>query len=175
METYDMYAVSAAHKTLPFDTYVRVFNLDNDRTIDVRVNDRGPFVQGRVIDLSYAAAKELRMIGPGTAEVKVVALGTAKRSKTKFGPIRSYTPINFYRGKFTIQVGAFGDKNNARRLVKKLGGSYKNVHMASSYGHHDGKLLYRVLVGRASTLEKAEKYEQVLKRKGFPTAFIVAE
>lgn len=73
-ETYDMYQMSAAHKTLPLPTYVRVTNLGNGRSIVVRVNDRGPFVEGRIIDLSYVAALRLGMIGTGTARVEVVAL-----------------------------------------------------------------------------------------------------
>ena len=75
-EIYNMHAMTAAHKTLPFGTYVTVSNLDNNRNLDVRINDRGPFVRGRIIDLSYAAAKKLGLVGPGTAYVEIVALGT---------------------------------------------------------------------------------------------------
>lgn len=73
-EIYDMEALTAAHKTLPFDTRVRVTNLDSGRTVEVRINDRGPFKQGRVIDLSLAAAREIAMIGPGTARVSIQVL-----------------------------------------------------------------------------------------------------
>src|SRR5215470_3057827 len=70
-EIYDMEQLTAAHRTLPFNTWVRVFDLDNDRTVDVRINDRGPFVDGRVIDLSHAAAQAIQMIGPGIARVRL--------------------------------------------------------------------------------------------------------
>jgi len=73
-ETYDMYQMTAAHKTLPLPTYVSVNNLDNGRTLIVKVNDRGPFIEGRVIDLSYAAAYRLGVTGPGTANVEIIAL-----------------------------------------------------------------------------------------------------
>jgi rare lipoprotein A len=72
-ETYNMYGISAAHKTLPLGTYVTVKNLDNGKTLVVRINDRGPFVKGRIIDLSYGAAKKLGVVGPGTARVDVLA------------------------------------------------------------------------------------------------------
>lgn len=76
-ERYDMYALTAAHKTLPFDVIVEVTNLSNGRSVEVRINDRGPFKKGRIIDLSYAAASELKMIGPGVVPVRVVVIGSA--------------------------------------------------------------------------------------------------
>ncbi|MDZ7597942.1 MAG: septal ring lytic transglycosylase RlpA family protein [Desulfobacterales bacterium] len=85
-EIYDMYALTAAHKTLPFDTYVKVRNLDNNRSIVVKINDRGPFVSGRIIDLSYTAAKEIGVVGPGTAPVEVVALERGRGRKGGGGP-----------------------------------------------------------------------------------------
>ncbi|MCP3955350.1 MAG: septal ring lytic transglycosylase RlpA family protein, partial [Desulfobacterales bacterium] len=109
-ERYDMYGLSAAHKTLPLGTWVRVNNRDNGRTLDVRINDRGPFVQGRIIDLSYGASKKLGVVGPGTANVTVTALGsrvtTAQPATSK--PAR-YRPVDWSRGRFTFQVGAFSD------------------------------------------------------------------
>jgi rare lipoprotein A len=78
-ETYDMDAMTAAHRTLPFGTVLQVVNLDNGRAVRVRVNDRGPYVDGRVIDLSRGAARELDMVGPGTARVHVTVIEPAER------------------------------------------------------------------------------------------------
>jgi len=171
-EIYNMYAMTAAHKTLPLGTYVRVHNLHTGRTIDVRVNDRGPFVRGRIIDLSYTAAKEIGIVGPGTARVKIVALG-APRQATATGGQSAYVPIDYYSGNFTFQVGAFAERANAERLVAKLGQRYKNAHMTTFF---DGRqTFYRVRVGRSNNLEEAVAYEQELVRDGFPETFLVAE
>jgi len=170
-ETYNMYAMTAAHKTLPLGTYVRVHNLTNNKTIEVRVNDRGPFVRGRIIDLSYTAAKKLEIVGPGTAPVEVVALG--KASKTSSTAKRSYVPVDYYQGNFTIQVGAFSDRSNAERLRGKLDQKYKNAHIAT---YNDGyTTFYRVRVGKFSTLGQAEESEGHMIQKGFEDAFAIAE
>ena len=99
-----MYAMTAAHKTLPFNTNLRVINLENGKETQVRINDRGPFVRGRIIDLSYTAAKKIGMVGSGTASVKIVALGVADKSPTVSGSKPSYHHVDYYRGNFTIQV-----------------------------------------------------------------------
>lgn len=172
-ETYNMYAMTAAHKTLPLGTYVRVTNLKNNREIDVRINDRGPFVRGRVIDLSYTGAKKLGIVGPGTAPVKITALGTPIQSKTKKGSIRSYVPLDYYKGNFTVQVGAFSDRNNAKRLKEKLDKEYRHVHITTFNNGYE--IFYRVRLGRCSTLEKAIEYETILIKEGFGGAFAIAE
>jgi rare lipoprotein A len=168
-EIYDMYDMTAAHKTLPLGTWVQVQHLDTGKQIEVRVNDRGPFVQGRIIDLSYAAAKDLGIVGPGTAPVKVVALG--ERRTTTSG--ETYTPLDYYHGKFTFQVGAFSNKDNAERLRAKLDRQYSNAHIAP-YDRGD-QVFYRVRVGRCNDLETAETFEKDLIDNGYPAAFIVAE
>ena len=94
-EIYNMYAMTAAHKTLPFDTYVSVKNVENIRTVEVRINDRGPFARARIIDLSYAAAKKLDMVGPGTAYVKIVALARSVQSDMPKSNTGSYPAIDF--------------------------------------------------------------------------------
>jgi rare lipoprotein A len=171
-ETYDMYDLTAAHKTLPFGTYVRVHNLNNGRHVDVRVNDRGPFVRNRIIDLSYTAAREIDMLGPGTANVKVTALGAPAPTQTAGQPTH-YVPVDYYSGNFTFQVGAFTERSNAERLVKTLAQTYKNAHMVSYF---DGsRTFFRVRVGRSGSLEEAAGYEQELVRNGYPDTFIVAE
>ncbi len=170
-EIYNMYAVSAAHKTLPLGTFVRVTNLRNKRQLDLRINDRGPFVEGRVIDLSYRAGQKLGIIGTGTAPVKIVALGRASSGK-KAGKT-AYIPEDYERGNFTIQIGAFSELKNAQRLKAKLSRVYPNAHISK---YDNGRnILYRVRVGKCSTLQDARKLKKKLKRNGFRNAVIVAE
>ncbi len=171
-EVYDMYGISAAHKTLPFGTVVRVHNLHNDQQLDVRINDRGPFVKNRIIDLSYGAAQKLGVVGPGTAPVEIVVLAAPARSVQQPGGQERLVPVDLTHGNFTFQVGAFQDRNNADRLAAKLSRTYHHVHV-SSFDRGDG-LFHRVRVGHATTLQEADKYEQALIRQGF-NVFIVAE
>ena len=170
-EVYNMHAMTAAHKTLPLGTWVEVTNLDNGRKVRVRINDRGPFVRGRIIDLSYAAARKLDMVGPGTAPVEIVALGASQAGNTRRQA--AYRPLDYFSGNFTFQVGAFTDPENARRLVSRLDPLYKNTHIAV---FNDGRrTYYRVRVGLCRDLATAREYEQQLIRNGFPEAFLVAE
>ena len=166
-EVYDMYAMTAAHKTLPLGTYVRVRNIENGRSIDVRINDRGPFVRGRIIDLSYAGAKALGLVGPGTAAVEVIALAAPIAAG------KDTAAIDLYSGNFTFQVGAFGVRENAERLRFELSRTYPNAHIVS-FDRGD-RLLYRVRIGHAATLKEAAAYETYLIENGFPDAFAVAE
>jgi rare lipoprotein A len=168
-EIYDMYAESAAHKTLPLGTIVRVRNLDNNREMEIRINDRGPFVTGRVIDLSYACASKLGVVGPGTAPVELVAVGTtALASNSGAGSADFY-----YQGNFTIQVGAFSDRNNAEKLKAKLDKSYQNAHIQT---YDSGReTFYRVRVMKSTSLEQAIQYEKTLASGGYEGAFAVAE
>jgi rare lipoprotein A len=168
-----MYAMTAAHKTLPFGTYISVCNLKNNRKIEVRVNDRGPFIRSRILDLSYTAAKKLGIVGPGTAEVEIVALGAMAQPKRPGSTARSYIPGNYYQGNFTVQIGAFSEVKNAQRLKQKLGRSYGNAYITICYDGHGA--LYRVRVGRFSTLEQADKHEESMIQNGFKDAFAIAE
>jgi rare lipoprotein A len=172
-ETYDMYAMTAAHKTLPLGTYVKVRNLSNNREIEVRINDRGPFVRDRVIDLTYTGARELGMLGPGTTPVEIIALGAPPPSYDAVGLPRRYIPVDYYSGNFTVQVGAFTVFENAEKLKQRLEKDHENVHIAR-FDNGD-RLFYRVRVGSLNTLAKAESYEALLMEKGFPETFIVAE
>jgi rare lipoprotein A len=168
-----MYAMTAAHKTLPFGTYVSVGNLENNRKIEVRINDRGPFARGRVIDLSYTAAKKLGVVGPGTADVEIIALGTPNRPDISKSTGQTYTPSNYYQGNFTVQVGAFSEWINAERLRKKLAQSYENVHITTYF---DGKnTFYRVRAGRYSSLDEADRNEEFMIQNGYENAFAIAE
>jgi len=172
-EKFDMYRKSAAHKTLPLDTYVKVINLSNKRYTIVRITDRGPFVRGRIIDLSYAAAKEVGMIGPGVVDVKVIALGREvgkSTSKNESRPIVELTDLN--KGEFTIQVGAFQEKHNALRLADRLKVIFDYVKV-NTYVDENRGTLYRVYVSKSETLTQAGDIEKRLEDMGFTGAFIV--
>ena len=171
-ETYNMYAMTAAHKTLPLGTYVHVKSLDTGNEITVRINDRGPFVRGRIIDLSYTGAKKMDMITTGTARVKIVALEPDNHEK-KVKQSTHTVPVDYHKGDFTFQIGAFSDKKNAYRLRDKLDQTYKNAHV-SEYDNGQ-EILYRVRVGKATSLEQAVEYEEILIKHGFKDVFIVAE
>lgn len=171
-EVYDMYAMTAAHKTLPLGVFVRVTNLNNKKSIEVRINDRGPFVRGRIIDLSYTAAQKLDIVGPGTAPVEVLALG-APPSPDGGNLQGQYTKVDFFSGTFTIQVGAFSNQDNADRLKEKLGQEYDHAHIIA---HNTGSnIYYRVRVGNYTNLDDAEHSERKLINGGYPGVFIVAE
>src|SRR5688572_6869147 len=137
-ERYDMYAMTAAHKTLPLPAYVQVTNLRNGRTVVVRVNDRGPFKDGRIIDLSYTAASRLGMLKDGTTFVEVRALTPEQKSVPPAPPQK---PEALY-----VQAGAFGTEANASRLLEQL----RAQGVAQSFVREDrvdGRTLYRVRVG----------------------------
>ncbi len=172
-EKYNMYKKSAAHKTLPLGTYVRVTNISSKKAITVRINDRGPFVKGRVIDLSYAAGKEIGLIGPGVVDVKVVALGKKigeLKSTTGTKPIIETEDLN--RGDFTVQVGAFKMRENALQLADRLRVvfDYVDVKLCNDA---EAETLYRVRVSKSDTLVKAGKIETKLGDMGFKGVFIV--
>lgn len=166
-EIYDMHAMTAAHKTLPLGTLVKVVNLDNDLEISVRINDRGPFVRGRIIDLSHEGAKLLGMIGPGVARVEIKAIGQALASEKSPAP-----PADFESGAFTFQVGAFTDKGNAERLKARLERKYRNTHIVV-YDRGD-RIFYRVRTGLFSNLSQAAQFEKTLIADGFSDVFLVA-
>ena len=170
-EIYNMYAMTAAHKTLPLGTFVEVRNLENNHRVKVRINDRGPFVRGRIIDLSYSAASEIGVVGPGTARVEVIALATPAATGGAMPP--SYKPVDLYTGNFTFQIGAFVNLENARRLSAQLNEKYVNAHI-TVYDRGD-QIFYRVRVGKFTTLKQAEAQEPILIRDGYPDLFIVAE
>jgi rare lipoprotein A len=155
-EIYDMYKLTAAHRTLPFETMVRVTNLNNGKSTTVRITDRGPFVENRIIDLSLAAGREIESIGPGVVPVRVEVL----------------TPgIDPTGGFFTVQVGAFRDQANAQRLRDRLNLSYSPIFI-QQYDSPDGPF-YRVRVGKITGEDAARQLgEQLRGREGF-TPFVV--
>ena len=170
-EIYDMHAATAAHKTLPMNVYVRVTNLANGRQGVVRINDRGPFVKGRVIDLSYAAASQLAVVGPGTAPVRLEALGYGEFGPT--GEIVAYRPPASYQiGPFTIQVGAFTVAENAQRLADELRRAYGDASVVE--GWVAGQKFHRVRVGLYPAMAAAEQAALEFEAKGFRNSFVVA-
>jgi len=169
-EVYDMYALTAAHKTLPMGVYVRVTNKSNGRQMIVRVNDRGPFVSGRIIDLSYAAAKNLGVVGPGTAPVRIEALGYQSRGTA--GEVTYRQPESYQVGSFTVQVGAFSIADNARRLAAKLRQSHGVASIQQ--GWVNGRKFYRVRAGRYAALDAAERAREEFTRLGYRQPFVVA-
>ncbi len=173
-ETYNMHAKSAAHKTLPMGTMLLVKNLGNGRSTVVRINDRGPFVKGRIIDLSYTAAKEIGLVKKGTSRVRITALGEAE---TTTKTASSSQPIqlkhqDFNVGRFYIQVGSFERKKNARKLAKKFAAMGRDVVIQSFPAA--GTQLFRVMVFSGTALDAAKRYERYLEKNGFPNALIIA-
>lgn len=172
-ERYNMYGRTAAHKTLPFNTYVLVTNLRTGKKTVVRVNDRGPFIRGRIIDLSYTAAHELGMVEDGVVPVKLEALGYARKKRKAGKWVRVYEkPASYLLGDFTIQVGAFAERENALRLNASLSRKYRDATVIVF--NQGAQRFYRVRVGRYSRLEQAEAAARRFQQQGFPNAFAVA-
>ena len=149
-----MYQFTAAHRTLPFDTMVRVTNLGNGKNTTVRITDRGPFVENRIIDLSLAAAREIDLVGPGIAPVRVEVLGN----------------VDPTAGFFTVQVGAFRDRGNAERLRNRLNPSYAPIFI-QPYDAPEGTY-YRVRVGKISGEEAARQFAEQLRLRESFTPFV---
>ncbi len=137
-EIYDMEALTAAHRTLPFGTWVRVVNLTNDKTVDVRITDRGPFVENRIIDLSHAAAVVIALVGPGVARVRLDILSVPATASGE----------NWY----AVQAGAFLDPDRAERLRSSLERDFGPAHLVQRPGSPS---LWRVVVGRVPSEEAA--------------------
>jgi rare lipoprotein A len=154
-EVYDMYKLTAAHRTLPFETMVRVTNLSNGKSIVVRITDRGPFVDNRVIDLSLAAARELESVGPGVVPVRLEVLGN----------------VDVTRGFFTVQIGAFRDRGNAERLRDRLSATYNPIFI-QEFPVADGTF-YRVRVGKISGEDAARQLAEQLHTKENFVTFVV--
>ncbi len=161
-EIYNMYDMTAAHKTLPLGTEVMVTNLENNRSVRVTINDRGPFVKNRIIDLSYAAAKAIGMVGPGTAEVMIEVL---KLPSSRIPPAGAETKKKKHSGLYTLQVASFINKENADRLAAKLGSLVDNVYIVV---YNTGQTTYyRVRVGVYDTKEGARDEGRRLTERGY--------
>ena len=154
-EIYNMYDMTAAHKTLPLGTEVMVTNLENNRSVEVTINDRGPFVKNRIIDLSYAAAKAIGMVGPGTARVMIEVLKTPGGQRVP----------NIPSGLYTLQVASFINKENADYLAAKLSRLVDNVYIVL---YKTGETTYyRVRVGTFKSREEAIQEGERLTRQGY--------
>ena len=145
-EIYDMEKMTAAHRTLPFNTWVRVYDLDNQRTAEVRIIDRGPFVDGRIIDLSHAAARDLEMIGPGVARVRIEVIRT---------------PPVIAPGLFAVQVGAFRDRANAERLRSRMEARYGSARLLQ---RAENPAIWRVLVGAETSEDAANRLAERIRQ-----------
>jgi rare lipoprotein A len=153
-EIYDMEKMTAAHRTLPFETVVRVQNQKNRRTVDVRITDRGPFINGRIIDLSRAAARQIEMIGPGIVPVRVWVIGLPPSS-----PART----------FAVQVGAFRTRFPAEKLKREMERRYGHARVVRRRG---GENYWRVVVGRGMTEADAKRLSGKLEKE-VGNAFVI--
>jgi rare lipoprotein A len=192
-ETYDMYGMSAAHKTLPLPAYVRVTNLQNGRSVVVRVNDRGPFVGNRIIDLSFTAASKLDMLRNGTAMVEVRSLDAAPAPEAPItaansaptaapltvSPLEAASPAAPVAqvpvpAALFIQAGAFSDPKNAERLVGKLrGGGYGKIFMRDD--EIAGRRMYRVRIGPVPSVAEFDRIVAALERVGINDAHLALD
>jgi rare lipoprotein A len=185
-ETYDMHALTAAHTTLPLPTYVRVTNLNNGRSTVVRVNDRGPFHDNRIIDLSYAAASKLGIVETGTGLVEVRALtpgqpvpppttlaqGTAAVSSGAVlgGPATAAQPVGLY-----LQVGAFVSRSNAEQLRSRLSGEPLPPVRVQEGADAGNTPIYRVRIGPISSVDEADRLAARLGSLGVGTPHVVID
>lgn len=177
-EPYNMYKMTAAHKTLPIPSYVEVRNLDNNRKIVVRVNDRGPFSPGRIIDLSYVAAKKLGITAKGTGRVEIRAIDPSAPAQTQQASTSPVTrPTNASasnNGQLYLQVGAFTNHDNASELVDRLvDATQQNVSIKrKDAGNYN---LYRVRIGPLQSEAAALKLRSKLSPLGIDSPHIVVE
>ncbi len=154
-ERFSKYDYTAAHKSLPFGTVVRVTNLENGMDVVVKINDRGPFIRGRIIDLSYSSAKSIDLIRTGVAKVKVEVISSpSRRNENYFNPI------------YTVQVGSFSSKVNAMSLKDELGSGVASDARIEPI-EIKGDMYYRVRVGMYSTKSKAESVKKNLRSYGY--------
>lgn len=148
-ETYDQLELTAAHRTLPFGTVLEVTNLDNGRKVRVRVNDRGPFVRGRILDLSLAAAREIGMVGPGLARVEIAIVAPADPAAALSGR------------RYTVQLGAFVDRRRAEALAATLAERHPEVMVRSDGTWH------RVQLGEFTSRRTADNLRRRLAKEGY--------
>jgi len=144
-EIYDMETLVAAHRLMPFNTWLQVTNLANGKSVNVRVIDRGPFVEGRILDLSKAAARQIDLLGPGIGRVRIQVISAP-----------AYIPANDFYG---VQVGAFSIRENAERLREHYAERFGNAQLAVKQGPTP---VWRVLVGKESSIDAAQQLATVL-------------
>jgi rare lipoprotein A len=169
-EQYDMYAMSAAHKTLPLPSYVRVRNLENGNTAIVRVNDRGPFLHNRLIDLSYAAAARLGIVGTGTGLVEIEGIDPGAPALATVADSR---PVGGAKPSLYVQAGAFTDPDNAERLRARLAQArFSPVRIVRE--SRAGQTFHRVRIGPVASVEESDRIIDGVARAGIADDAIVA-
>ncbi len=169
-EIYDMYDHTAAHKLLPMNTVLLVKNLENGNETIVRINDRGPFIRDRIIDLSYEAAKKLHLHNKGLGKVRITALAPSDtRGEGVFSKAYQY---NFDQGEFYVQIGSFKIKNNALRLQRKFTDAGHTTVIQKYF--HPAYVFFRVQVYVGTSLHIARKAETALHKYGYQGAFVIA-
>ena len=176
-ERYNMHKRTAASKTLPINTYVRVVNLNNGQETVVRINDRGPFVEGRIIDLSYQAAKEVGVIKKGVVPVKLEVVScdeTANRYARKQPAkiINKSKSLNAKNNRYFVQIASIYDKSRALKLKSKYASVDKKYKSYLVARKDKNKKIYKLLIGRFSSKEAAKNF---IKKKNFKRAFIVKD
>lgn len=172
-EPYNMYAMTAAHKTLPLPSYVRVHNLKNGRTVVVRVNDRGPFIDNRIIDLSFSAATKLGIVGTGTGMVEVAAVGPATTELHETVPAAAHqtdTPVP----QLYLQLGAFSNQENAANLQARLRAAQLGPIFITSKPQGDVRM-FRVRVGPLASVAESDRLVQRAMAYGIADAHVVIE
>ena len=178
-EVYDQYELTAAHPSLPLGTRAMVTNLENGRSVEVRINDRGPFVDGRAIDLSYAAARAVRMVGPGTARVRIEVLASGSPPlvvpppalpSASPPPLAPPPPSDPVSGSYTIEVASLSDPGRAQHLRQVLARRFPDAFVSPLRGAAGS--YYRVRIGpyplRTAALARAE----MVSRLGYPAIII---
>jgi rare lipoprotein A len=167
-EIYDMEQMVAAHRTLPFQTMVRVRNLTNDKTVDVRIIDRGPFIANRIIDLSHAAARAIDLIGPGVANVEITIIANSSPIAPPIAPAIAVAEAN---AQFAVQVGAFRDRANADRMQQQMATAYGAAKVVVRQGDPP---LWRVLAGSEPSPDAAETLAtRIRQEQRLSAAFVV--
>ncbi|GAB4409857.1 MAG: septal ring lytic transglycosylase RlpA family protein [Thermodesulfovibrionales bacterium] len=157
-ERFDMHALTCAHREYPFGTILKVTSISSGRSVRCIVNDRGPFVSGRDIDLSYAAAKEIGLIGPGTVSVRIEYLG---RDVSYIKEVRYISS----KGPYTIQIGSFREIDNARHLKSSLELKYRGVYVIETV--INGATYYRVRIGKFLNMEDARQLASTVAEEGY--------
>lgn len=172
MEIFDMYKLTAAHRTLPLPSYVEVTNLENGKKVIVRVNDRGPFKSKRIIDLSWAAAKVLEYDKKGLANVHIKLLHPSVKSEPKIHTVKAPEPTNIEALKF-LQIGAFAEKKRALEVANQLSKIiFLPVHVTNTLASIP---LYRVRIGPLSETENVIDIILKVNKMGYPHAKMMVE
>lgn len=171
-EVYDMEQFTAAHRNWAFNTWVRVHNLDNGQSTEVRITDRGPFVRGRIIDLSRAAARSVSMIGPGLARVQLEVIPPppyppAPTPPPSLPPTTAQPPLRSAAQRFTVQLGAFADRARAEAFYASAQSRHRDVRMSLAASGH-----WKVFAGSFSSAGEADAFRRSLSTE-FPDAFVV--